>query len=173
MKTILVTGGAGFIGSHVCEQLLKKNFVICVDNFNDYYNSKLKENNIKHLLKDKNFELHKIDILDKEKLHKLFQSHKIDAIVHLAARAGVRPSLQNPKLYHDVNVTGTLNLLELAKEFNIKTFIFGSSSSVYGTNKKVPFSEADSLKNMISPYAVTKSEGEKLCEEYSKKPVLA
>jgi len=164
---ILVTGGAGFIGSNLCERLLKENNVICVDNFNDYYDPKVKEDNVKGFLENKNFELHKIDILDKEKLYRLFQRHKIDKIVHLAARAGVRPSLQNPELYHEVNVNGTLNLLELAKEFNVKSFIFGSSSSVYGTNKKVPFSETDSLNNMISPYAVTKRKAEKLCEKYS------
>lgn len=170
MKSILVTGGAGFIGSTLCERLLndKNYFVICLDNFNDYYDPRIKEDNIKSLLKYKNFKLIKADILDKEKMRQLFQRHKIDKIIHLAARAGVRPSLQNPKLYHDVNISGTKNLLELSKEFKIKNFIFGSSSSVYGTNTKMPFSESDSLNNIISPYALTKRKAEELCERYSK-----
>ena len=166
---ILVTRGAGFIGSHVCETLLKReDKVICVDNFNDYYNPSIKENNIKSFLKNKNFKLYKIDILEKKELTKIFKKNKIDKIVHLAARAGVRPSLIDPQLYNEVNVTGTLNLLELAKEFKINNFVFGSSSSVYGINKKVPFSENDNLDNMISPYAISKRSAELHCKTYSK-----
>ncbi len=165
---ILVTGGAGFIGSNLCERLLANNFVICLDNFNDYYDPKIKENNIKDFLKNKNFKLYRADILDRKKLISIFNKHKIDKIVHLAARAGVRASLKNPLLYNEVNVKGTLNLLDLTKEFKVKNFIFGSSSSVYGENKKIPFSENDNLNNMISPYAISKRKAEKLCEDYSK-----
>ena len=108
---ILITGGAGFIGSHVCETLLKRgNKVICIDNFNDYYDPSIKKKNIKSFLKNKNFKLYKIDILDKKELIKIFKKNKIDKIVHLAARAGVRPSLIDPQLYNEINVTGTLNL---------------------------------------------------------------
>jgi len=164
---ILVTGGSGFIGSHVCDALLGKDYnVICVDDFNDYYDPKIKENNIKSAVKNKNFKLYKKDIRNFDGLKKIFKENKINKIIHLAARAGVRASLKDPLLYEEVNVKGTLNLLELAKEFKIKDFIFGSSSSVYGIQKKIPFSEEDNTRP-ISPYAVTKKKAEELCKKYN------
>lgn len=157
----LITGGAGFIGSHLTERLLSDGYKIsCLDNFNDYYDPNIKEKNIERSLTDNNFQLIRGDILDDYLLKKLFDQNRFDGIVHLAARAGVRPSVLQPKLYQEVNVRGTLNLLEMAKEHQIKKFILASSSSVYGNNKKVPFSETDSVDNPISPYAATK----KACE---------
>jgi len=164
---ILVTGGAGFIGSHLCERLLEgSNEVICVDDFNDFYNPKIKEKNISEC--KKNFKLYKADIRNKKNLENIFKKEKIDIVVHLAARAGVRPSILYPQLYADVNILGTMNLLETARRNNVKKFVFGSSSSVYGLNKKVPFNEEDSLDSMISPYAITKYAGERLCYQYNK-----
>ena len=166
MKTILVTGGAGFIGSHVCDALLARGYrVICVDNFNDYYDPRIKESNIEEASKNTNFVLCRVDITDKKGLKKIFEETKVNKIIHLAARAGVRASLENPELYYNVNVTGTRNLLDMAVNHKITTFIFGSSSSVYGTNKKIPFSEDDPIESTISPYAETKKEAERLCRE--------
>lgn len=167
-ETILVTGGAGFIGSHVCDALLKsgKN-VVCVDNFNNYYPPDRKKKNISHNLKNKSFTVEKADISDYKALKRIFAGNKIVKIIHLAARAGVRPSLEDPFIYEETNIKGTLNLLELSKEFKIKNFVFGSSSSVYGTNTKVPFSENDNTDHAISPYAATKKAGEVLCYTYS------
>ena len=157
----LVTGGAGFIGSHLVERLLENGYdIFCLDNFNDYYDPRIKEKNIQKSLGHKNFQLIRADILDEKLLKKLFEQNQFDGIIHLAARAGVRPSLLQAKLYYEVNIRGTLNLLELVKEHNIKKFIMASSSSVYGNNKKVPFSETDSVDKPISPYAATK----KACE---------
>jgi len=167
MGIILVTGGAGFIGSHVCDKLLLDGHkVICVDNFNDYYNPKWKRQNIKHNLKNKNFSLYKVDTANYNKLKKIFEIHRVDKIIHLAASAGVRFSLKNPFIYVQTNIKGTLNLLELARLFKIKNFVFGSSSSVYGANKKIPFSETDFVENQFSPYASTKRMGEVLCKNY-------
>jgi UDP-glucuronate 4-epimerase len=164
---ILVTGGAGFIGSNLCDCLLElKNEVICIDNLNDYYSPEQKEKNIKHNLNNKNFEFCERDIEDKEALAKIFQENKFDVVVHLAARAGVRPSLENPEIYFNTNVRGTLNILELCRENKIK-MIFASSSSVYGNNK-IPFSEDDATEEQLSPYGTTKKMGERLCEMYSK-----
>lgn len=165
---ILVTGGAGFIGSNLCEKLIsmgKK--VICIDNFNDYYNPKIKESNLSSIIDNKNFILYREDILDLKKLNKIFSSNKIDLIIHLAARAGVRPSISNAALYETVNIQGTINLLEKCKEFGISKFIFTSSSSVYGGNKKIPFSEYDNVDHPVSPYAATKKAGELICYTYS------
>lgn len=174
MKTILVTGGAGFIGSHLCERLLKEaNRVYVIDNFNNYYDPSIKRRNIEEIKKmcqENNIKLNKFkvfegDIRDTTFLKQVFVN-KIDSIVHLAAMAGVRPSIQNPVLYYDVNITGTLNLLEKCKENNIKQFVFASSSSVYGNNEKIPFMERDIVDNPISPYAATKKSGELLCHTY-------
>lgn len=164
---VLVTGGAGFIGSHLCDALIARGEeVICLDNFNKYYNPLMKEKNISNVKNHKNFHLVKGDILDNELLEYLFDFNNIDAIIHLAARAGVRPSLENPKLYEAVNVRGTLNLLEKARENGVKNFVFASSSSVYGGASKVPFFEKDNVDKPISPYAATKKSGELLCHTY-------
>jgi len=163
---ILVTGGAGFIGSNLCDRLLGLGHkVICIDNLNDYYSPKRKEKNIEHNLNNKNFEFHKTDIEDKDSLKRIFENNKIDIVVHIAARAGVRPSLENPDIYFKTNVIGTLNVLELCRQFNIK-MVFASSSSIYGNNK-IPFSENEPAEEQISPYGTTKRIGERLCEMYS------
>lgn len=167
MQTFFVTGGAGFIGSHLCEALLVQGHsVVCFDNFNDYYDPQIKRQNIKWLTGKENFTLIEGDFLDLGLLRQLFQNQRIDVIVHLGARAGVRPSLKNPLLYQQVNVQGTNYLLEIAKEFETSKFIFASSSSVYGENKKVPFSEDDFVDHPISPYAATKKAGELICYTY-------
>ena len=143
-QTILVTGGAGFIGSHLVERLLSKGQkVLCLDNFDPFYARKVKQANLHTALSNPNFTLIEGDIRDMECLKKLFSEHRIEKVVHLAARAGVRASIANPQLYEEVNIKGTLNLLEVCKEFPVEQFIFGSSSSVYGINSKVPFSEDD------------------------------
>lgn len=163
----IVTGGAGFIGSHVCQALLEKGAqVVCIDNLNDYYNPEIKERNLK-LLTHKNFSFYKVDITDVQALQHVFEKEKPDKVIHLAARAGVRPSIEQPLLYSEVNVTGTTRLLELSREHNVKRFVFASSSSVYGEREKVPFSETDPTDHPISPYAATKKAGEILCYNYS------
>jgi len=168
-KNILVTGGAGFIGSHLVERLLAEKVwrVSVVDDFNDFYAPELKRANIRQHLTNENYQLFEANISDAEFLRGIFEENEFDVIVHLAARAGVRPSLLQPKLYAETNVNGTLNLLELARQFSVKQFIFGSSSSVYGNNKKIPFSEDDKIFQPISPYAATKAAGELLCHTYS------
>lgn len=175
MKTIIVTGGAGFIGSGVCEDLLKKgNKVLVIDNFNDFYDPNIKRRNIEEIksmcvsndIDISNFIVYEGDIRDLDFLKRVFDN-RIDGIIHLAAMAGVRPSIQNPGLYYDVNITGTLNLLEQCRQNNIRCFVFASSSSVYGNNEKVPFSESDFVDNPISPYASTKKSGELLCHTYN------
>lgn len=164
---VLITGGSGFIGSHVCDFLLARgDTVICVDEFNNYYDPKIKKQNIKDCIKNKRFVLYKEDIRNIAGMRDIFAKEHPEKVIHLAARAGVRPSIENPLLYQDVNVRGTLNLLELSREFMTKNFVFASSSSVYGANKKVPFSESDNVDNPISPYASTKKAGELLCHVY-------
>ncbi|MDZ7375113.1 MAG: GDP-mannose 4,6-dehydratase [candidate division KSB1 bacterium] len=156
-----VTGGAGFIGSHLIERLLAENHhVWCLDNFNDYYPPEMKQKNLEVAQSHANFKLIQGDILDERLLTDIFQSQQFDGIIHLAARAGVRPSVQQPKLYEEVNVRGTLNLLEIARVFQVQKFIMASSSSVYGNNRKVPFSEDDPVDQPISPYAATKKAAE-------------
>ncbi len=168
-KNILVTGGAGFIGSHLVEKLLAEKIwrVSVVDDFNDFYAPALKRANVAAHSTDANYQLFEANICDAEALRTIYAENDFDAIVHLAARAGVRPSLKQPKLYAETNVNGTLNLLDLAREYNVKQFVFGSSSSVYGENEKVPFSEDDKISRPISPYAATKAAGELLCHTYS------
>jgi UDP-glucuronate 4-epimerase len=164
---ILVTGGAGFIGSHLCEVLVGQgHHVICVDNFNDFYSPRIKRANIARLVDNDNFTLVEADICELGQLQSLFSSHRIDFIYHLAARAGVRPSIKEPLLYQRTNIQGTVNLLELAREHGITRFVFASSSSVYGNQKKVPFSEEDPVDHPVSPYAATKKAGELICYTY-------
>jgi UDP-glucuronate 4-epimerase len=163
----LVTGGAGFIGSHLCERLLAQGHtLVAIDNFNDYYDPRLKRRNVEPLLQNRGFALIEADILDLQRLQQIFSKHSFDAVIHLAARAGVRPSIAQPLLYEQVNVLGTMHLLEMARQHNIPKFIFGSTSSVYGENRKVPFSEDDTVDNPISPYAATKKAGELVCYTY-------
>jgi UDP-glucuronate 4-epimerase len=163
----LVTGGAGFIGSHLVERLLAEGHrVICLDNFDDFYDPALKRRNLTQALKDSKFCLVEGDLRDEDLLHKLFPEEKIEIVAHLAARAGVRPSIENPLLYADVNIRGTLNLLEACKKYKVRRVVFASSSSVYGNNLKVPFAEEDPVDNPISPYAATKKAGELICHTY-------
>ncbi|SFN90536.1 UDP-glucuronate 4-epimerase [Chryseobacterium oleae] len=187
--TYLVTGGSGFIGSHLIEKLLRNGHsVINVDNFDDFYNYQIKikntlasidknydfnfsdkETDIRHLMtisQSDSYQLYYQDIRDKNGLETIFKNHKIDLIIHLAALAGVRPSIERPLEYEEVNVRGTMNLWELCKEFNINKFICASSSSVYGNNEKTPFAETDNVDNPISPYAATKKSGEVLGHVY-------
>jgi UDP-glucuronate 4-epimerase len=165
MKAI-VTGAAGFIGSHLCERLLKDGWYVGgVDNFDDFYDPQIKHNNIKDCLRNKQFKLVEADIRDSAAMNKVV-GEGADVVVHLAARAGVRPSIAHPALYADVNINGTVTLLEAAKKNNIKKFVFASSSSVYGNNKKVPFSEDDNVDFPISPYAATKKAAELICHTY-------
>ena len=168
-KQILITGGAGFIGSHLADRLLAEGAwtVSVLDNFNEFYSPAVKRANVARHRDNSDFKLYEADICRAETLHGIFAENRFEAIVHLAAWAGVRPSLLNPKLYTEVNVNGTLNLLEAAKEFNIKQFVFGSSSSVYGINSKIPFAEDDKICQPISPYAATKAAGELLCHTFS------
>jgi UDP-glucuronate 4-epimerase len=169
MRNILVTGGAGFIGSHLVDKLLAENVwsVTVVDDFNDFYEPAVKRTNVRPHVENSNYQLIEADIRDFAALETVFQNNKFDAVVHLAARAGVRPSLEEPLLYNTTNIQGTLNLLELARQFEIKQFVFGSSSSVYGVNCKIPFSECDMIARPISPYAATKAAGELLCHTYA------
>jgi UDP-glucuronate 4-epimerase len=169
MKNLLITGGAGFIGSHLVDRLLATNVehIIVVDDFNDFYNPSIKRDNIREHLKDPRYSVNEVDIRDRAALEQVFKASNFDCVVHLAARAGVRPSLSEPQLYTETNINGTLNLLELARSSNIKQFVFGSSSSVYGINAKVPFSEDDPIRQPISPYAATKGAGELLCHTYA------
>ena len=187
--TYLVTGGSGFIGSHLVEELLKNGHsVINIDNFDDFYDYKIKINNtleslgkktqfdftdkesdIKKLISETDSETYRLyyqDIRDKVSLQQIFNNYKIDLVVHLAALAGVRPSIERPLEYEEVNIRGTMNLWELCKEFGINKFVCASSSSVYGNNEKTPFSETDNVDRPISPYAATKKCGEILGHVY-------
>jgi UDP-glucuronate 4-epimerase len=164
---ILVTGGAGFIGSTVSEKLLARgDEVVVIDCFDEFYDPRIKRNNIQKALKNQSYKLVEGDIRDLELLKTLFKREQFDRVFHLAARAGVRPSIVDPLLYEEVNFRGTMNLLEAAKENNLPGFIFASSSSVYGNNKKVPFSETDNVDNPVSPYAATKKACELICYTY-------
>jgi UDP-glucuronate 4-epimerase len=168
-NNILVTGGAGFIGSHLVRSLLNDGQwnVSVIDNFNDFYAPDIKQRNLEPFSDNANFKLYQNDICDEVALEQIFRAGNFDTIVHLAARAGVRPSLQDPKLYVKTNIEGTLNLLEMAREFEVKQFVFGSSSSIYGAGRKVPFCEEFKTVEPISPYAATKLAGEALCYTYS------
>jgi UDP-glucuronate 4-epimerase len=169
MKNILITGGAGFIGSHLVDCLLAEGgwSITVVDDFNDFYDPAIKRENVRARLSNPNFKLVEADIRNQADLEKAFGETQFDRIAHLAARAGVRPSLKEPRLYVETNINGTLNLLELARAHGVKQFVLGSSSSVYGMNSKVPFSEDDPIFNPISPYAATKAAGELLGHSYA------
>jgi len=170
MKTILITGGAGFIGSHLCESLLRRgSSVLSLDNFDPFYDPNLKIRNVERIQKTfpDRFELIKGDVRNPDHLSEIFKGHRIDSVIHLAARAGVRPSLADPLLYQDVNIRGTVSLLEACRSHGIHRLIFASSSSVYGENQRVPFSERDLDIQPVSPYGATKRAGELLCYTYS------
>lgn len=169
MRNVLVTGGAGFIGSHLVDRLLAESEwqITAVDDFNDFYSPEIKHRNIAEHVRSPNYRIIDADIRDWRTMEALFTQYHFDIIVHLAARAGVRPSLAEPRLYAETNVNGTLNLLELARMHHVNHFVFGSSSSVYGINAKVPFAEDDRIHQPISPYAATKAAGELLCHTYS------
>ena len=166
---ILITGGAGFIGSTLADKLIKENNkVIVIDNFNDYYSPKLKEKNVFHNLTNLNYSLYRNDICDKDAVEKIFEKNNIDCVVHIAARAGVRPSLENPLAYAETNIDGTINILEAMRKNNVKKMVFASSSSVYGNCKAEKFSEDLKVTEPISPYAATKSACEQFLYTYSK-----
>lgn len=163
---VLVTGGAGFIGSHTVERLLSQGVEVGIlDNFNDYYAPDIKRHNVSGF-RDR-VTLIEGDLRDAETVERVFAEGKYDAVIHLAARAGVRPSIEQPELYIDTNIKGTFYLLEACKRHGVKKFVFASSSSVYGVNKKVPFAEEDPILQTISPYAMTKMAGEQMCSNYS------
>ncbi len=163
---ILVTGGAGFIGSHLVEKLLAAGHKVAIfDDFNDFYDPQIKRDNIAAVSKDTL--IHHVDLRDSAAVRNVFHREKFETIVHLAARAGVRPSIQYPQLYYDTNVSGTLHLLDAARVTGVERFIFASSSSVYGISKTVPFSEDQHLTQTLSPYAATKIAGEFLCSTFS------
>ena len=169
MQTYFITGGAGFIGSTLSERLLKEgNKVVTIDNFCDFYNPTIKENNIKELIKNQNFKLYRADIRDRQAVKKIFDENNIDIVMHLAAMAGVRPSIENPVLYQDVNGMGTQNILEEMKLHNVRNGVFASSSSVYGNCREVPFNENMIVDYAISPYAATKKANEVMAHVYHK-----
>lgn len=166
---ILITGGAGFIGSTLADKLLEKNNkIVVIDNFNDYYSPKLKEKNIKHNLDNKNYKLYRGDICDKNLLSKIFEENQIDVVVHIAASAGVRPSIENPLSYVKNNIEGTVNIVEVMKRKNVQRIVFASSSSIYGNCKEEIFSEDLKVSEPISPYAASKSACEQFLYTYSK-----
>lgn len=167
-QRVLLTGGAGFIGSHVAEALLRQGAQLTiVDNLDDFYSPAWKRSNLEEIRGVGSYEFEEVDICDFEGTREAVQRARPDAIIHLAARAGVRPSIAHPRLYESVNVAGTVNLLELCREFQVKKFVFGSSSSVYGATSRAPFSEDQVELRPISPYAATKLAGEMLCYTYS------
>jgi UDP-glucuronate 4-epimerase len=165
-EKVLITGGAGFIGSHLCEALLAQgDDVVVIDDFNNFYDPSIKHGNIAAIRE--RITLVEGDIRDAGLVDSLFAGHRFDKVFHLAARAGVRPSISDPRLYVSTNVDGTLNLLDACRKNGVNHFVFASSSSVYGVNKKVPFAEDDLIQRTISPYAATKLAGEQLCSNYS------
>lgn len=164
MANYLLTGGAGFIGSHVGEALLARgDQLVVLDNFNDFYDPAIKRLNVAQL---PGAEVVEGDLRDKALVERLFKEHQFDGVIHLAAMAGVRPSLADPLYYEDVNVRGTLHLLEELRQRPNTRFVFASSSSVYGANERAPFSEVDDIHKPISPYAATKRAGELHCFTY-------
>ncbi len=167
-KKILLTGAAGFIGYHVAKQLLEQGYqVIGLDNINNYYDINLKQARINNLSGQPNFVFEKIDIADKDKLNTFVELYKPSIVIHLAAQAGVRYSIENPTAYIESNLVGFANILEVARNFEIEHLIYASSSSVYGANKKIPFSESDSVDHPVSLYAATKKSNELMAHTYS------
>ena len=169
---VLVTGGAGFIGSHVCEALLQQGHDICLlDNFCDYYSPMFKRENIHHVklvakMCKKDVQVIEADVRDKSALDKHFSTQSYDAVIHLAACTGVRPSIENAFFYSDVNINGTITILECMRRHQVKNLVFASSSSIYGNSDKVPYSESDAALCPISPYAASKKAGELMCHAY-------
>ena len=169
MKTYLITGGAGFIGSSLTKRLLEEgNKVVTIDNFCNFYDPKIKENNVKEFEGNKDYKLYRNDIRDKDAIKKIFDENEVDVVMHLAAMAGVRPSIENPILYQEVNCMGTQNILEEMNAHNIKNLVMASSSSVYGNCKEVPFREDMIVDFAISPYAATKKANEVMTHVYHK-----
>jgi len=167
MTRFLITGGAGFIGSSLIDNLLMLgNSVVCIDNFDIFYDRKRKERNLSTALNNSNFSLIEGDIRDSNLLEKCFVKFEIDMVIHLAAKAGVRPSINFPEIYLDNNINGTVTLLEVMRRFSVNKLIFASSSSVYGNNSKTPFTEIDNVDYPISPYAASKKSCELLCHVY-------
>jgi UDP-glucuronate 4-epimerase len=164
---VLITGGAGFIGSHLTDRLLAENYqIVSIDNFDAYYEKHAKLKNIEKASRFSTYRFVEGDIRDFSALEKCFSQEPIDVVVHLAARGGVRPSIQTPGEYYDVNVNGTLRLLEVMDKWKVRKLVFASSSSVYGNSSKIPFSESDNVDRPISPYAATKISGELLCHAF-------
>ncbi len=166
-EAYLVTGGAGFIGSHLVERLLAEGKdVIVIDNFDNYYDPKVKHQNIEPFLDNPSFKLCKADLRNIQELQEIFASHRITGVFHLAARGGVRASLDNPFPHEEINIRGTLNLLKVCERYNLGFIIFASSSTVYGEGARLPFTESEKLGRPISYYAVTKRTGELLMQAY-------
>lgn len=164
----LVTGGAGFIGSNLVDKLLAgQHEVMVIDNYDPYYSREIKEQHIKQHITNPNYRLLEADIRDRQLIFDAFATYRPETVIHLAAKAGVRPSLENPSQYVDVNINGTVNILDASVKFNVAKMIFGSSSSVYGLNEKVPFAELDPILNQASPYGATKASGEAICRSYN------
>src|ERR1700722_6362140 len=176
-QRVLLTGGAGFIGSHVAESLLRQGAELTiVDNLDEFYSPAWKRSNLEEIRRTGKYTVEELDICNFESLREVFRRARPKVVIHLAARAGVRPSIEQPRLYEQVNVAGTVNLLELCREFHVSRLIFGSSSSVYGATSRAPFSEEQSGLRPISPYAATKLAGELFCYTYAhlyKLPVMA
>ncbi len=165
--SVLITGGAGFIGSHLSERMIAEGWrVVVLDNFDEFYDPAVKRENLREILGHPRFRLVEADIREPGAVEALIAAERIDAVVHLAARAGVRPSIADPLLYASVNLVGTTAVLEACRRQGVGRLVFGSSSSVYGNNRKVPFAEDDPVDNPISPYAATKKAGELICHTY-------